>query len=128
MEAPPNPQYVYNAELVAITDGDTLAVTIDLGFRMSWTISLRLLGLNAPERLTEAGRKATWAVHEFLGWDKAQSPDHPVRLLVRTEKDRADKYGGRWLATVWRADGVCLNDHLIESGHALAWNGKGAKP
>lgn len=55
------PVYRYRARCLRIIDADTLDVEVDLGFRTHIRTPLRLLGLNAPERTTEAGRSA-------IGW------------------------------------------------------------
>jgi endonuclease YncB( thermonuclease family) len=46
-------------------------------------------------------------------------------LIVKTEKDRQEKYG-RYLATVFiDGDSVSLNDKLIKLGHAVMYDGTG---
>lgn len=113
------PTYTYRAVLLAVTDGDTLRLRIDVGFRVWVETPVRLLGLNAPEHNTPAGKSATAWVIDWM----AQHPD----LVVTTLAD-PEKYG-RWLATVTdESDGTDLNAALIASGHALAWDGKGPRP
>jgi endonuclease YncB( thermonuclease family) len=52
------PVYRYRARCLRIIDADTLDVEVDLGFRCHVRTPLRLLGVNAPERNTEPGRRA----------------------------------------------------------------------
>lgn len=46
----PQVSYVYSAQVVKVTDGDTVVVDADLGFRVHQVMSLRLRGINAPEK------------------------------------------------------------------------------
>ena len=41
--------YLYNAVVNRVKDGDTLVVTLDLGFGISFTIDMRLEGIDTPE-------------------------------------------------------------------------------
>lgn len=84
--------YHYRAVVVAVTDGDTIVVDIDLGLRV-WARKqvLRLEGVAAPETRTAEGREAK-------AWLAAELPVG-TPLLVQTRKDRREKYG-RWLATI----------------------------
>ena len=44
--------YTYKAKLVKVVDGDTIDVTIDLGFDVSVKKRVRFEGINAPESRT----------------------------------------------------------------------------
>lgn len=111
--------FEYNATVVRVHDGDTISVDVDLGFGV-WlkNQSLRLLGLNAPELISEAGKQAQTYLTGLL------RPGQPV--TIQTQKDHKEKYG-RWLATVLIA-GLNVNQNLISTGHAKPWDGQGAKP
>lgn len=41
--------YVYHILETRVMDGDTIEVRVDLGFKMTFTINVRLMGVNAPE-------------------------------------------------------------------------------
>lgn len=109
---------------VKVVDGDTLDADVDLGMHVHIHTRLRLLGLNAPEKDTREGVAAA----RFL---TAALAGRTVRVV--TERDRTEKYG-RWLATVYAAppdapaQEINVNDALIRAGHAVAWDGKGARP
>ncbi len=47
--------FEYRARLVRVVDGDTLDLTLDLGFGIIRTDRFRLFGLNAPELSTGEG-------------------------------------------------------------------------
>ncbi|MBT8421336.1 MAG: thermonuclease family protein, partial [Gammaproteobacteria bacterium] len=68
----------------------------------------RLAGIDAPERYTEDGKKATARMNELASGITS----------VRTEK--TGKYG-RWLATLHDRDGRDINALLVEEGHARLW-------
>jgi micrococcal nuclease len=85
-------KYCYDAVVIRVIDGDTLVVDIDLGLRV-WARGqhVRLLGINMPERVTTLGILATSQLGDLV---------YARTVLLRTVKDRDDKYG-RLLATVW---------------------------
>jgi endonuclease YncB( thermonuclease family) len=47
-------------------------------------------------------------------------------IIIDSIKDKADKYGGRWLGVIWalQGDGTWLNvnQEMINSGHAVPYN------
>jgi micrococcal nuclease len=88
-------KYCYDAVVVRVVDGDTLVLDIDLGLRV-WARGqhVRLLGIDMPERVTTLGILATSQLSELV---------YARNVLVRTQKDRDDKYG-RLLGTVWVGD------------------------
>lgn len=82
--------YDYNAQVVRWVDGDTVWLTVDLGFRMASTTDFRLYGVDTPERGQPNHDQAT-------AFSNAAAPaGSPVKIT--TYKD-PDKYG-RWLAEV----------------------------
>lgn len=107
------PNYTYRATVVRIIDGDTLDLNVDLGFR-AWRMKerFRLAGINAPESNRAASAPAGKAARDYLS---AMLPAG-CEVTIQTAKD-PDNFG-RWIATVWH-DGACLNDALVEAGHAV---------
>lgn len=113
--------YWYRCELIRVIDGDTVEIWVDFGFYHRWKMIVRLWGMNAPEVIGtsyEAGRAAKVRLEQLLA-----GPG----LILRSIKDQADKYGGRWLGEFYR-DGVNLNLQMIAEGHAVYWDGQGPKP
>lgn len=110
--------YTYLATLVRVVDGDTVDIAIDLGFSVTSRQRVRLLGLDAPERYTIVGKAAA----EFVvAWFQ------PGPFTVESSRPGGgDKYG-RYLARIVQGD-RCLNNDLIGAGHAVSWDGQGAKP
>lgn len=115
--------FEYRAIVFDVHDGDTITVSIDLGFD-TWIHNrhLRLKGINAPELKDKpAGQEA----RDFL-----RSLILPgTAILVRTYKDEVDKYGGRYDAVIYTADfstmppttNQNLNELMISSGHAVRY-------
>lgn len=106
----------------AVVDGDTVDLTLDLGFRISVRDRFRLygpdptgsFGLDAPELSTPEGKEAKdWLAARLAGAD----------LVVRTVKDRREKYG-RPLAVLYALStesGIVwknVNAELLTAGHA----------
>lgn len=108
MQATP---YSYAATLVRVTDGDTVILDVDLGFRLRSTLPFRLLGINAPEMSEPAGRVSReWVIDWF-----ARNPT----FRVDTAKD-PEKYG-RWLAVIRPLSGASLNEALVAAGMAVPY-------
>lgn len=122
--------YEYRATVERVVDGDTVDLLIDLGFKIMYRHSCRLYGLNANESKTEAGVAAKAYLEALL----------PVgaTVIVKTEKDRAEKYG-RILGTLTimrqkarsrtlLLEDTSVNAQLLAAGHAKPWDGSGARP
>lgn len=111
--------YEYKTSLVRVVDGDTVELTVDLGFTVTAKVVFRLLGINSPEMkgvTKSSGLVARQGLIDLLGQGD---------LSIRSEKPvKTDKYG-RWLATitVTRPDGstFVVNDEMIKSGFAVAY-------
>ena len=100
--------YRYNAKNIRVVDGDTVEAEVDLGFRVFRKDIFRLAGINAPER--SKGQPAI----DFL--TSALKTNNVV-----IESRKSEKYG-RWLATIY-ADGVNVNQALVDMGHAVPYDG-----
>lgn len=105
--------YEYNAVIVRVIDADTVRVVLDLGFDVHIHQTIRLSGINAPEMSTKEGKEATLYVRYLLPLGAS--------IVVKTEKDRQDKYG-RYLGKIYFLESKeCLNDILIEKGFAVRY-------
>ena len=122
--------YEYNAIVDRVVDGDTIDVTIDLGFKVWKKMRVRMEGINTPESRTrdkeekKRGLAAKDRLIEILEFN-----DNKCTLKV----SGVGKYG-RALATVLvnslsplnGEDGITLidvNKQLIEEGHAIEYHG-----
>lgn len=98
--------YTYKATVNRVIDGDTVNLTIDLGFRLTYTANCRLSGINAPEMSTEEGKTSKIALTIMLGTgDK-----------ITINSTGLDKYG-RPVVEILRKD-TTVNKIMLEQGHA----------
>lgn len=108
--------YEYNATLDRVVDGDTLILTVDLGFYLKTTAPFRLARIDAPELSTEAGKQLKQLLQQYEG--------QPVQIT--TSKNPKDKYG-RYLAEVGiffnDKTPTNLNDYLVYNGYAVKYGG-----
>jgi endonuclease YncB( thermonuclease family) len=95
--------YTYKAKLNRVVDGDTVNLTIDLGFKLTYTANCRLAGINAPEMNTEEGKVSKVALMQML------SPEFTI------ESTGLDKYG----RPVVRIGNI--NDKMVEGGYATKY-------
>lgn len=109
--------YEYHASLMNVVDGDTIDVTVDLGFRIHREIRLRLQDIDTHETYGvskdsdeyQQGMVETQFVEEWLHAGETDEYEWP--FVIRTEKK--GKFG-RYLAEVERrSDEAILNEDLI---------------
>jgi micrococcal nuclease len=109
--------FVYNAILERVVDGDTIDVTLDLGFSVFLHKQrIRLSGIDTPESRTRnlhekaLGKKASARLSELcVGSFKIQSLGK-------------GKYG-RILAIPYTEDGKDICKMLVKEGHAVEYHG-----
>ena len=126
---PPNRKSCYNFRVVEINrvlDGDTIDVTIDLGFDLFKKERVRVAGVDTPEKRTRdleekaLGIDATNWLKEKLEGAVAGDDD----LVIRTELVGGVGKYGRLLGWLYIGDGdLSLNEAMIEEGYAWAYDG-----
>tara|TARA_R110000751_G_C13745722_1_gene477899 strand:- start:476 stop:844 length:369 start_codon:yes stop_codon:yes gene_type:complete len=111
----------YKATVDRVVDGDTIDVTLELGFDISYRGRIRFQGINAPESRTrdavekQAGLAAKRYVEDWVnGLEK--------RVIIQTSLDDRGKFG-RILGRILNDDGECLNDEMVSLGHATPYDG-----
>ncbi len=126
---PPSRKSCYNFRVIKINrvvDGDTIDVTIDLGFDLYKKERVRVAGVDTPEKRTrnleekELGIDATnWLKKEL---DGAIAGDD--ELTVRTELDGGVGKYGRLLGWLYIGDSdLSLNEQMITQGYAHSYDG-----
>lgn len=127
-------EYIYNAEVIRVVDGDTVIANVDVGFDMWKRCNIRLYGINTPEtRTRDLNEKAKGL----------EAKDRLIELLSEydnkfvLESKGLDKYG-RSLGVLWtgyhyvetypgisadRPVELSLNDLLVIEGHAVKYDG-----
>ena len=111
----------YKATVDRVIDGDTIDVTLDLGFDISYRGRIRFQGINAPESRTrdavekQAGLAAKRYVEDWIN-------GHEQRVIIQTSLDDRGKFG-RILGRILNDEGECLNDEMVSLGHATPYDG-----
>ena len=126
---PPSRKSCYNfrvTEINRVVDGDTIDVTIDLGFDLYKKERVRVAGVDTPEKRTrdlEAKALGLDATH-WLKEKLEGAIDGDDELTIRTElKGGVGKYG-RLLGWLYVGDEqVSLNEQMITEGYAWDYDG-----
>ena len=126
---PPSRKSCYNFRVIEINrvvDGDTIDVTIDLGFDLYKKERVRVAGVDTPEKRTrdleekELGIEATNWLKKALDGAIAGDDD----LIIRTELDGGVGKYGRLLGWLYIGDAeLSLNELMIEEGYAWEYDG-----
>ena len=126
---PPSRKSCYNFRVVSIdkvVDGDTIDVTIDLGFDLSKKERVRVAGVDTPEKRTRnleekaLGLDATEWIKEHL----EGAIDGDDELTIRTELTGGVGKYGRLLGWLYIGDAtVSLNEEMIGEGYAWPYDG-----
>lgn len=98
---------------LGVIDGDTLDLTLDLGFRLTLELRVRLLDVDTPEIRKDTGEGKLFKELSMAWVSEAIEFGGDWPLLVCTSK--ADSFG-RWLATVVNHKNICLSSYLILCG------------
>tara|TARA_B100000900_G_scaffold258098_1_gene219964 strand:- start:198 stop:653 length:456 start_codon:yes stop_codon:yes gene_type:complete len=126
---PPSRKSCYNFRVVSIDkvlDGDTIDVTIDLGFDLYKKERVRVAGVDTPEKRTRdleekaLGLDATYWLKQKLE-DTISGEDE---LTIRTELVGGMGKYGRLLGWLYIGeDTVSLNEQMITEGYAWEYDG-----
>lgn len=108
--------YTYKALVEKTVDGDTLKITVDLGFTVYWKSSCRLYGVNTPElkskdpAVKDRAKEAKYYVEVCL----------PKGTEILIHSRELDKYG-RPLVDVYYGEGFArhLNQELLDKKYAV---------
>ena len=124
--------WIYLARVREVIDGDTVEAEIDVGFRWSGTLVLRLLGskrgVQCPEmkdpdpKVRAAARRSKNRTQELLpvGAEFWAITDKPL--------ERAPDGGfARWLSQAIKRDGTNVGDVLLEEGFGAPYARRRAK-
>ena len=126
---PPSRKSCYNFRVVSVdkvVDGDTIDVSIDLGFDLIKKERVRIAGIDTPEKRTRdleekaLGLDAT----EWMKKNLEGAIDGDDELSIRTElKGGVGRYG-RLLGWLYVGDEeISLNELMITEGYAWEYDG-----
>lgn len=97
-----------------VHDGDTVRVVMDTGFDSTHREWLRLRGVKAPELRQYGGPDALDFVESWLAANVDPALRWPLRVhTYRTSGDNDVTTLGRYVADVWTAAGLSLNDAIF---------------
>ena len=123
--------YEYKGIIRRVVDGDTVDITLDLGFDILYNNRLRLHGIDTPESRTRdlEEKKLGLAAKERV---KELCPVGST-VTVKTTKDGRGKYGRilgeifvkevEGLPTMEKTAGYSVNKLLVDEGHAVEYFG-----
>lgn len=140
--------YWYRVKYLKNHDGDTVTVDVDLGFKVGVEMDVRLYGIDTPEVVGMSRARGLQAKH-FLETLLVDSKDSGL-LTMKSIKDKADKYGGRYLGELYlplsfsipepkeegefqsakfdpKGTNTNLNQLMIQAGYARSYFGSGEK-
>ena len=126
---PPSRKSCYNFRVVEINrvvDGDTIDVTIDLGFDLFKKERVRVAGVDTPEKRTRDLEEKALGI-DATNWLKnklTETIKGDEELTIRTElKGGMGKYG-RLLGWLYVGeDIISLNEQMITEGYAWEYDG-----
>jgi micrococcal nuclease len=101
----------FPATVDRVVDGDTMDLTVDLGFEISKIVRIRLMGLDAPETWTRDGKEVKRRLAGLL----------EGKAVVLVPVDKEEKFG-RILAVVYLGD-MDVNTMLVKQGLAKRYDG-----
>ncbi len=108
----PAVNYVYEAFVLDVYDGDTVTLRVDLGFHTQTVVKARLAGIDTPELRGGTGetKAAAKAARDFLR-------DLILFRDVTIKTTKTGKYG-RWIVDIFLSTGDNVNNILVNRGHA----------
>ena len=126
---PPSRKSCYNFRVTKINkvvDGDTIDVTIDLGFDLYKKERVRVAGIDTPEKRTRDLEEKALGI-DATNWLKeklAQAITGDDELTIRTELSGGIGKYGRLLGWLYIGDGdVSLNEEMINQGYDWDYDG-----
>jgi micrococcal nuclease len=126
---PPSRKSCYNfrvTEINRVLDGDTIDVTIDLGFDLYKKERVRVAGVDTPEKRTRDLEEKALGI-DATNWlkEKLESTlSGDDQLSIRTELVGGVGKYGRLLGWLYVGDeDVSLNEQMIAEGYAWAYDG-----
>lgn len=107
--------YNYKAEVLHITDGDSVRLFMDYGFKEFAEKDFRLYGIDTPERGQQGWAEATAYLKSILPLG--------AEVVFRSYKPelhpKPDSFK-RWLVDLYYGD-LHINQALLDSGHAVVY-------
>jgi len=126
---PPSRKSCYNFRVIEINrvvDGDTIDVTIDLGFDLYKKERVRVAGVDTPEKRTRDLEEKALGI-DATNWMKSKlegAIEGDDDLVIRTELVGGMGKYGRLLGWLYIGDAeLSLNEEMITEGYAWSYDG-----
>ena len=126
---PPSRKSCYNfrvTEINKVLDGDTIDVTIDLGFDLYKKERVRIAGVDTPEKRTRDLEEKALGI-DATNWLKEKLESTLAgddELTIRTELHGGVGKYGRLLGWLYIGDAtISLNEQMITEGYAWEYDG-----
>lgn len=103
-------EWVFEAQLVRVIDGDTYVFSMDVGFDIYPHITVRIMGINSPE--IKGATKVQGMISRDYAEDFLMSAEY---IEIRTERDMSFT---RYLGDIY-VDGENLATHMASNGYAV---------
>lgn len=115
--------YTYRVKSInRIVDGDTIDVTIDLGFSININQRIRVAGIDSPEKRTRDAAEKVLGV-DATEWMTKHLEDASDLIIKTAVEGSLGKYG-RVLGWLYTDDSeVSLNEKMIAEGFAWKYDG-----
>ena len=108
-------------KVTKVVDGDTIDVTLDMGFDILYQQRVRLFGIDTPESRTRDKEEKKYGLLSKYFLKDALS--NCKKITIKTYKgDETGKFG-RILGDVW-IDGKSINQTMCDKGYAVAYYGQ----
>ena len=126
---PPSRKSCYNfrvTEINKVLDGDTIDVTIDLGFDLYKKERVRIAGVDTPEKRTRDLEEKALGI-DATNWLKEKLESTLAgddELTIRTELHGGVGKYGRLLGWLYVGEeSISLNEQMIKEGYAWEYDG-----
>jgi micrococcal nuclease len=126
-------EFIYKvSSLERVVDGDTIDVTLDLGFDVCTRQRVRLLGIDTPESRTSDKQEKIFGLlskEKLKKWclKAVESEKDDIEIELRCpERDSRGKFG-RILAEVWVCENgqwTNVNKWMCDNAYAVPYNGE----
>ena len=113
--------YEYGCKVERVVDGDTVDVTLDLGFDILYKSRVRLYGIDTPEsRTRNLDEKARGKLAKSFLEDAI---NNGKKVVIQTKLKASRGKFGRVLGDIV-VDGININQSMVDNFHAAAYFGQ----
>lgn len=117
--------YCYRARVLKVIDGDSLYLSVRLGFDVSLKMSVRLFGIDTAEtRRVSGGTEDLKALGQFAKQFVRNLLPVGTEVTIKTSLDSKGKFGRVLATVVVDGDFDSLNDLMVAQRLAIPYHGQ----